>query len=96
MQDEDVEEVVRELLFVTGLDSSLLEDPRKKKEVNNFVKKNQVARAVTMKKRTMKRKTDVAGDGSSQTYPSSDFISQSTSVEETMGGFHHHRFLTGF
>ena len=54
MQDEDVEEVVRELLFVTGLDSSLLEDPRKKKEVYNFVKKTQVARAVTMKKRTMK------------------------------------------
>ena len=80
---QDVEEVVRELLSVSGLDSSLLEDPRKKKEVYNFVKKNQVARAVTMKKRSIKPKTAVSGDGSRLTDPSSNLTPRSNPEEDT-------------
>ena len=58
---QDVEEVVRELLSVSGLDSSLLEDPHKKKEVYNFVKKNEVARAVTMRRRTVSENSTALG-----------------------------------
>ena len=65
---QDVEEVVKELLSVSGLDSSLLEDPQKKREVYNFVKKNRVARAWTTRRRTMKQNTVVAGgDGTTST-----------------------------
>ena len=80
---QDVEEVVKELLSVSGLDSSLLEDPQKKREVYNFVKKNQVARAVTMRRRTMKQNTVIAvaeGDGTTSTC---DITSHTVAKKET-------------
>ena len=79
---QNVDEVVRQLLSVSGLDSSLLEDPRKKKEVYNFVKKNEVARAVTMRRRTINPKTAIAGNGTKLTDPSSSNNTPHTTSEE--------------
>ena len=78
---QNVDEVVRQLLSVSGLDSSLLEDPRKKKEVYNFVKKNEVARAVTMRRRTIKPKTTVVENGTKLTDSSSSINTHHTTSE---------------
>ena len=79
---QDVDEVVKELLSVSGLDSSLLEDPQKKREVYNFVKKNQVARAVTMR-RTMKHNTVIAVAGGDGTTSTCDISSHTVAKKET-------------
>ena len=51
----NVDEAVRELLSVSGLDASVLRDPQKKKEIYNFVEKNEVVPVV--KKMTVRRET---------------------------------------
>ena len=51
----NVDEAVRELLSVSGLDASVLRDPQKKKEIYNFVEQNEVVPVV--KKMTVRRET---------------------------------------